>query len=657
MKYPKCKKVDVKDVYFGKELEDPYRWLTEAKAPEVLQWVEEENAFTNQWFDQEELEAKIRELKENRIEPTFQLLTPWGEGYGAIRSEEGAFKAYRLDRNLKIEALVMDNKTLAGFAPFQILVSPVDARYILIAGIYEGDSEMTALVIDCKERKILKRLPKIFYIEWFQQSLALYYPKAEADVETKESRIRVLRYDLKTDSEKELLVCQGIIGEIHASGDGRHVMIEIWKDYMLSYFYSMDEEKGKITDITNGNAVQMKYMDTLAGVHYFDSKESEPTGKIVAVRDGQCLKEAWTVVGACSGTLCGGFAVGKALFVLMTENVSYKLAKVSEGILYPVELPGRYGTLTVVGRKQDQVFLRYESFTDAPMLLSFNGQEMKIVSKSREKEYPEVVTEQRWAMSKEDGAKIPYFIVHRQDALLDGSNPTWIYAYGGYNLSMYPWSSDMVTGVDVAEWVEDGGIYVLANIRGGGEFGAGWHEAGMKFRKRNCYGDFIGVSEQLLKDGWTRPEKIAIDGCSNGGLLMSTLVTMRPDLFGCVIDSVPHTDMIHFAEDNSGPRYITEYGNPKESQEMFEYLLSYSPYHNVKAVDYPSVYIQTGECDNNVPPYHGKKFAARMQELNTSENPILLRVLKKGSHDRGTGEDYWRTIAEIQLFAKKVLGI
>lgn len=132
---------------------------------------------------------------------------------------------------------------------------------------------------------------------------------------------------------------------------------------------------------------------------------------------------------------------------------------------------------------------------------------------------------------------------------------------------------------------------------------------------------------------------------------------MRPELFGCVIDSVPHTDMIHFTEDARGPMYITEYGNPRESKEMFEYILSYSPYHNVKQTSYPSVYIQTGECDNNVPPYHGKKFAARMQECNRSENPVLLRVLAKGSHDRGSGEAYWQTIAEAQLFVKKALGL
>jgi prolyl oligopeptidase len=218
-----------------------------------------------------------------------------------------------------------------------------------------------------------------------------------------------------------------------------------------------------------------------------------------------------------------------------------------------------------------------------------------------------------------------------------------------------PQYAERISGLQIARWARNGGIYVQCNLRGGSEYGPKWHEDGMMMSKRHCYEDFIGVAEEIIRLGWTSPEKLAICGCSNGGLLMSALVTMRPDLWGCVLDSVPHTDMIHFVEDDRGPMYITEYGNPRESKEMFEYLLSYSPYHNVKEVAYPPVYIQTGELDNNVPPYHGKKFAARMQALNTSDNPILLRVLAEGSHDRGRGDAYWQTIAEMQLFLKYAL--
>jgi prolyl oligopeptidase len=229
-----------------------------------------------------------------------------------------------------------------------------------------------------------------------------------------------------------------------------------------------------------------------------------------------------------------------------------------------------------------------------------------------------------------------------------------MYAYGGYNNAMPPSYHNFFVGLDIVDWVKEGNMYVNINIRGGNEYGEKWHTDGYKLKKKNCYYDFIGVSEGLIKDNYTKPENIAICGGSNGGLLMCALLTMRPDLWGCVIASVPHTDMISFAKDDRGPMYITEYGDP-EDKEQFDYFLTYSPFHNIKKVNYPPIYIQTGECDNNVPPYHGKKMAARLQQYNTSDNPILLRVLEKGSHDRGKGEVFIQTISEMQTFIELAL--
>ena len=174
-------------------------------------------------------------------------------------------------------------------------------------------------------------------------------------------------------------------------------------------------------------------------------------------------------------------------------------------------------------------------------------------------------------------------------------------------------------------------------------------------KKKNCFYDFIGIAEGIIRDGWTSKKHIAINGGSNGGLLMCALLTMRPDLWGCVVASVPHTDMISFVFDDRGPMYITEYGDPHD-EEQFNYFLTYSPFHNIQKTAYPAVYIQTGECDNNVPPYHGKKMAARLQQYNTSDQPILLRVLAKGSHDRGKGETYLKTVSEMQAFIEIALG-
>lgn len=652
---PRCPKKEHSEEWFGHRVEDPYYWLRDARDPETLAWVAEENAYTDLWFDKKELAEKIDVLKAEKLEPVWQDIYPWADGYAAVKMEEGKAEIYRLNERFEVQERLFEEKIDTNYKEYLAIPCPVNPDYLLVQGLYDGDARCTPLVMEYPSKKILKRIGNTFFAGWSDKEPVIYVPDTIADPKTQESRIQVKACNIESGEEKVIVTADGVIGEIKKSSDGRHMIFEIWKDYTVSYFYSYDEAEGTLTDITGGKAVQMKYADSIGDTYYFVCKEYKSTGEIVAVADKYTLKEARTVLAADEGTLEASFAIGENLFILVTEKVCYRLAQVKNGKMKEIRLPGDMGTVTIAGRTDRNVFLKYESFVEKPMLLSFDGIEMDVIEKSGEDAPEEVMVEQRWAHSAEDGKEIPYFMVRRRDADMDGECPTWIYAYGGYNCSMYPGSKEMIANLDIVSWVMKGGIYVLANIRGGGEFGAKWHEEGMGMRKKNCYYDFIGVTEQLIAEQWAKPERIVISGCSNGGLLMSALVTMRPDLFGCVIDSVPHTDMIHFAEDDRGPMYITEYGNPRESKEYFEYMQSYSPYHNIKETNYPAVYIQTGECDNNVPPYHGKKFAAKMQELNQSSNPILLRVLEKGAHDRGSGSVYWQTIAEMQLFAEKAL--
>lgn len=655
--YPECPKKEYSDVYFEEKLEDPYHWLRDGKNPEVLAWVAEENAFTDLWFDKQELKEKIETLKLEKLEPVWQDIYPWGDGYAAVKMEEGTAKLYRLNGNMEKEERMFEDGIDENYTPYTLIPCPVNADYLLVQGLYDGDARLTPLVIDRRTKKIIRRVEDTFFAGWSSKKPVLYVPETIANPETGESQIQMKTYNIESGEAKTILAADGVIGEVKQSSDGNYVIFEIWKDYTVSCFYSYDETSGVLTDITAGKAVQMKYADSVGNTHYFICKEYQPTGEILAVEDGKNLSDAETVFPAGKATLEAAFAIKGKLYVLTTEKVCSRLAQVKDGRAEAISLPGDMGTIVPAGRRMEKVFLKYESFVEKPMLLAFDGEKMDVLAKSGEDAPEEIVVEQKWAPSVKDRTEIPYFMVRRKDADADGKGPVWIYAYGGYNCSMYPGPKEMIANMDIVNWVMKGGIYVLANIRGGGEFGAAWHEEGMLMQKKNCYYDFIGVTEQIISDGWTKPERIVISGCSNGGLLMSALVTMRPDLFGCVIDSVPHTDMIHFAEDDRGPMYVTEYGNPRESKEMFEYLLSYSPYHNVKEANYPAVYIQTGECDNNVPPYHGKKFAAKMQEMNRSDKPVLLRVLEKGAHDRGSGDTYWQTIAEMQLFAEKALGL
>lgn len=657
--YPKFEKSDFSEEFFGHILPDPYHGLKQALDPKVLDWVRQENEFTDRWFDQKELADKIAELKSQKRRPLYTQIGMWNGKLTATKPQDGNFKLVRLDQQMQNEELLFERDTVPNYTASSLRACPSDQNLLMVHGLYDGDPRQNILLIDSKERKILSTIRDTFGASWSKNQATVYYVDTLSDSQMQTCRSRVCAYDVYTDTLRVLMEDRGnaILGSVSVSSDKKHLLAEMMDDYSHFRYFAIEEESGSICDLSQGKGMQVEYIDTIDNCHYFISKEASALGELLVVEKGQTLQQAKVVRAEKTEVLDGGFVLNGKLYLTMMDNVSAKMVHIEKNGETEIPLPTRFGTLALSGRTEDAVYFTFESFAFPPVLLRFDGEKMEIAMRSSDESYPDVVVEQLFAPSESDGKMIPYFMVRRKDIKPDGHTPTWIYGYGGYNIPALPWATDKVGGLDIARWAMQGGIYVMATLRGGSEYGTGWHEEGMMFHKKNCYGDFFGVTQKLIDDGWTNPKKIVICGCSNGGLLVSTLVTMRPELFGCVIDSVPHTDMIHFTEDARGPMYITEYGNPRESKEMFEYILSYSPYHNVKQTSYPSIYIQTGECDNNVPPYHGKKFAVRMQECNQSENPVLLRVLAKGSHDRGSGEAYWQTIAEAQLFVKKALGL
>lgn len=652
--YPACKTVDKVEDWFGTQLPDPYAWLRDGKDPEVLDFVARENAYTDAWFDPAELEAKIAQLKSQKLPELPTGMIPWKGGYLASCHEEGIPQLQILDSKLQLKGLLPKPDLPVGSNVFRAFPCPKDETVLALSVLYPGAARPSILVCNIETMEILKEINGTFSFCWSKGDGCLYYSTSESDSEAQTCLSTFLRYDPAT--REEVVVYEdgsyAIFGQVYAAEDGSYVLATVCQDYAFARWVAIETATGK-THVLTEKPVEWHYIDTLEGSHYFVTLSEAAHGAVIRISNTGAVE---TVLPESEKRiLSNGFSVGGKLFVFATEDVNGRLIAVEDG--REVELPSRFGAVSQTGRGDGFVFLWFESFLDAPQILTFDGGTMTQVLSSSSASHPDLVVEQRFAPSMEDKTPIPYYLVRRKDAVQDGSAPALMYAYGGYNNNMPPWYTEMVTRTQVARWVEDGGIYVHCNLRGGSEYGPRWHEGGMGMSKRHCYEDFIGIAEQIIRDGWTAKGRIGISGCSNGGLLMSALVTMRPDLWGCVIDSVPHTDMIHFAEDDRGPMYITEYGNPRESQEMFQYLLSYSPYHNVRRVNYPPTYIQTGEMDNNVPPYHGKKFAARMQAENQSEHPILLRVLAEGSHDRGKGEVFWKTISEMHLFLEHALDL
>lgn len=650
--YPACKTVDMVEDWFGVMLPDPYAWLKNANDPEVLDFVARENAYTDAFFPKAELEAKIAALKAQALPELPGSIVPWKGGYLATMQRAGDYSVCVLDKNLRETGTLPEIPALAGDILFQAAPCPKDDNVFAIMLMKPGAPRLTIAVCDMTERTVLKEIDMVFGCTWSKADGCLYYGLTEANSEQQTSKTTYYRYDPAARTES--VVCEdgrfAIFGQDYASHDGTYLVAQICRDYAYGNWIAIDCRTGVVAHLTK-EPVEWIYIDSIDDQHYFITMSEAAHGAVIRVgSDGKCE----TVLPEREDRILeSGFWAGGKLFAIARKDVSSRLLEIANGEEIP--LPSEHCTIAQTGKSTDGVLLKYESFVDAPQILAFDGVAFSPVLRSSEKTHPDVVVEQRFAPSTGDGERIPYYIVYKKGTKCDGKNRVLMYGYGGYNISMPPSYMETVSQTQIPAWVEAGGIYVNCNLRGGNEYGPKWHEAGMGMQKRHCYEDFIGIAEQIIRDGWTEKGRIVISGCSNGGLLMSALVTMRPDLWGCVIDSVPHTDMIHFAEDDRGPMYITEYGNPRASREIFEYLRSYSPYHNVKKTSYPPTYIQTGELDNNVPPYHGKKLAARMQAENQSDNPILLRVLPEGSHDRGRGETFWRTIAEMHLFMEYAL--
>lgn len=653
--YPKCRKADLTETYFGRNLAAPYTWLRDTQSAEVRDFTRRENAFTDNWFQTEApglVDAMIARLKAEQIEALPAGISPWGDGYLATEEKDGNYAVITLDGAFRKKDVLFRRYDLPQRTPFSAEACPADENLLAVMAQADGAPRPDYLIYDCAGQAVLSILPMTFSGVWSKRKKVFY--AATTKVEGAVSRTAVTAYDAASGETKELFVFPGsaIFGSVRISEDGAFLLFAFSADYSNDFCCVCREDTGEVLALNPDRPLPLHYIDSFGGKHFFLSFDQTPHGQVISIDEGQPFARHTTVYTETRAYLEAGYQLGGKIYLKCSENGAGYLFEMASGRRIP--MPERVASLEQIGKTRHETLFAFDAFLSQPQILSFDGRRLQSVAGSSAR-HEDLTVELLFAPSKEDKTPIPYYLVRRKDAPRNSENKALFYGYGGYNVSMPPWSTERISQTNIAKWVESGGVYVHCLLRGGNEYGSPWHEAGMGMNKKNCYSDFIGIAEQVIADGWTRPARIAISGCSNGGLLMSALVTMRPDLWGCVIDSVPHTDMIHFADDDRGAMYITEYGDPKSSPEAFDYLLSYSPLHNVREAAYPPTYIQTGECDNNVPPYHGKSFAAAMQEKNRSDNPILLRVLEKGSHDRGQGEVFWQTVAEMHVFMEQAL--
>ncbi len=671
--YPETQKKEYSEVYHGETVIDPYAWLEKGKDPEVLDWVRREHECTDAFFASfgDELEKEMDRLRQEKKKPSYRSFAMSGENFAALKRDDAGKESFvMLDENFTEQRTIM---TAEDFDPaahiYEMAFNPSDPHVGAFEVLYPGADRPSSVVCNWETKEILFRLDGIFSHAWNRDGSILYYSDACVDRRRQIARNRVCALDMRTGESTVLYEYTepSVLIMLTLSDTGEELFAQVWVDYHDKELVRIETGSGGVHIYRHDGAADCHYIGTEGDCHYFLTDEEAPFGRIIAVeKTSDDMENGRVIIPESRQILKTAVVAGGKLAVVALEDVNAVLSiyDADGNFLSRPETPCRYGDfgaysmgrIESVWREKGRVYLSYQSFTVPPSVvcLDMAGETLTAVYREGDEEISDIEVVQKFVTAP-DGNRAAAYLVYQKGMKFAGDTRTLMYGYGGYNASELPSYQCYYYG-DIADWVRRGNLYVLCTIRGGGEYGAKWHEAGYRMNKTKGYDDFIAITEMLIREGYTNPSRIALIGGSNGGLLVTALLTRRPDLYQAVIASVPHTDMLHFAKDDRGPMYVTEYGDPSD-EEMYRYMKSYSPYHNVhEGVHYPAVYIQTGENDNNVPPYHGKKMAARLQECQGGDMPILLRVLPHGSHDTGTGEDHYRTMAERRIFLDWALG-
>ena len=673
-RYPDTPKKPEEYFLHGECIVDDYMWLENAGSEETLGWVEAQNRFTEQYFQgnlREEFQRTRKFLKEKPVTASLANITHAADKIYAVRySSTGDYAIVQTDRCFqKQEEIPLSFLDEYHFIPDGIKVNPENEAVAIITGMVPGESKPGICIVDLGRQTLIRKIDNIFFAYWFHDGKTILLSESVVDRGANRTKNTLKRYSLVEDSFTELYAHKdnSLFIPCRITEDDRYIFFTVAINYSRTQVFCLDTVTQNVEDISGEPAGLNFYIGNIGGRHYLQSDCEYKNGAIYSfeLTDGKVRQRKLIITDPdrIMDSLFVGTAaiVSNRIVVTYLDNAVNKIYVYSEEGCFERELlfDERYCTIKLVGKSDipgdECCYFSAESFTSPQKIYRYLPKEgrVQLCWSALERDGSAYETEQVFVPAR-DGTRLAAFVVRRRDTKLDGSAPALIFGYGGYGLSVFPHFKNGVVGLEVPDWLDMGGIYVSVTIRGGGEYGSAWHNDGKLRRKKNAFQDFIDITQWLIDNGYIDKDRIAIAGCSNGGLLMSALTTMRPDMFAAVIDSVPHTDLLRFINDPTGPMYKTEYGDVSDPED-FQYLKSYSPYHAVKRTRYPAVFVQTGEKDNNVPPYHGKKFAAKLQECQTGEAPILLKVLKNGGHNRGTGEDRYDTFAQFIVFIREQL--
>lgn len=650
MQYPETKKIAQTDTYFGQQVEDPYRWLEDDRAEDTKEWVQREVAFTNDYLAKIPFREEIRsQLKD--IWNYEKIGAPFTRGdYKYFYKNDGLQAQsvlYRTDKNGNTEVFLDPNKFSEKGTTSLSGISFNKKGNLVAYNISEGGSDWQKIIImDAITKKIIDEpiVMKFSGASWLGDE-GFYYstydqPKEGSLLSGVTDTQKVYFHKLGTKQSEDKLVIGGddfkrrYMG-VGVSDDERYLILSASNATSGNELYIKDlKYKTDWIPIQKGYEVNSSVEDTKGDWIYLSTDKNAPNNRLVKFNINN--PSLWEdVIPQTDNVLNVSTGAGYLFATYMKDALSYvKQYDYNGKLVREIDLPGKGTAGGFGGRTEDkELYYSFSNYIMPGTTYKFDpiSGHSEVYQKPNVKFNPEdYVSEQVFYTSK-DGTKIPMMINYKKGIKLNGKNPTILYSYGGFNISLQPGFS-----VVNAIWMENGGIYAVPNIRGGGEYGKKWHDAGTKLQKKNVFEDFIAAGEYLQKKGYTSKDYMAISGRSNGGLLVGATMTMRPDLMKVAFPGVGVLDMLRYNKFTAGAGWAYDYGTAEDSKAMFEYLKSYSPVHNVKAgVCYPSTMVITSDHDDRVVPAHSFKFGANLQEKQSCANPVLIRIETNAGHGAG----------------------
>tara|TARA_Y100001938_G_scaffold67633_1_gene93862 strand:- start:57 stop:2219 length:2163 start_codon:yes stop_codon:yes gene_type:complete len=653
--YPETKTVTQQDNYHGTVVSDPYRWLEEEKSEEVSAWVESQNTLARPYL----AELPSRERYKERLTALWdyeKYSTPYMVNgklfYSYNDGLQNQYVLYMADGVNGEPEVLIDPNTLSEDGTVSMASTELSPKASFLAYMLSdgGTDWKTIHVRDTSKKSDLTdtiKGIKFSNIAWLPDESGFFYsryPQNEAGKYDDSQTVSIYFHAIGTaqsEDKKVFAFDNKPTWNPYPSvvQDGKTLLISVFEGYQANGVYAKS--------LVNDNSELVPVFDKwdgrydLIGEHddelFFTSTANAPTGKVIKVDFDGGVKATETVIESTSDTLSSVSLLGEKLFAQYLKDVKGQVSvfdlngeKIDEIAFTDIgSVSGFYGS-----KNADTTFYKLTGFTNPGQVFAYDvksGESSLFKSIDTGVNYDDFETKQIFYTSK-DGTKVPMFIVHKKGLKLDGNNKTLLYGYGGFNISLLPRYS-----VSRMVWVEQGNVLAIANLRGGGEYGQQWHKAGTKLDKQNVFDDFIAAGEYLVESGYTTPEKMGIQGGSNGGLLVGATLTQRPDLFSAALPAVGVLDMLRYHTPSANARaWSSDYGL-SENKDEFEALYAYSPLHNTKpGTCYPATLVTTGDHDDRVVPWHSYKFAAQLQADQSCDNPILLRVETRAGHGAGT---------------------